>query len=92
MKPSTASRSISFLGVFLILVSLLFMSLAISRSTVRSRADDNNPNNFYLWKTGAGITYNFRYDPHAADVWRFHAVGELKVLARSGLEKTNATP
>ena len=92
MKPSTARRSISFFGAFLILFSLLFMSLAISRFKVRAHADENNPNNFYLCKTGAGITYNFRYDPHAADVWRFHAVGELKALAHSGFEKTDATP
>jgi hypothetical protein len=53
----------------------------------------NNPNNFGLWQTDSGIIYNFRYDPHAADVWRFKAAPELSALVQSApAENTRTNP
>jgi hypothetical protein len=53
----------------------------------------NNPNSFGLWQTDSGITYNFRYDPHAADAWRFKAGPELSALVQSvPAESTTANP
>jgi hypothetical protein len=87
MKPSLARRSILFLGAILLVPILMLTGRWTSRSPPRAHADNGNPNNFYLWKTDSVITYNFRYDPHAADVWRFQAAGELKALNESRLEK-----
>lgn len=31
----------------------------------------HNPQDFYLWSTGAAVKHTFRYDPRAADIWLF---------------------
>jgi hypothetical protein len=84
MKPGLAWRSF-FVMVFFLTAALAFLMAAHVPSPPRPAFFEatNNPNNFCLWRNETGITYNFRYDPHAADVWRFKADPELKALAQS---------
>ena len=50
--------------------------ISLSKPSVVSK--ENNPNDFYLWQSATGFEYTFRYDPRAADEWRFGASSELK--------------
>ena len=77
-------------GSFIVVIALFVAGLAsfmAGRFPTRPKRalvnGTNNPNSFGLWRTDSGITYNFRYDPHAADVWGFKAVPELTTLVRS---------
>ena len=59
-------------GVGVTLVMSLILAMARLKAPA-ARTDDNNPNKFLAWATNSSISYTFTYDPHAADVWLFHA-------------------
>jgi hypothetical protein len=94
MKPGLALKSFIVLNVFLVAVLAFLMAEHVPSPPRRSFFEaTNNPNNFCLWKNETGITYNFRYDPHAADVWRFKSGPELKALVHNAsAENAPANP
>ena len=51
--------------------------------TTKVKAADDNPNKFYLSRTGKEFSVRYTYDPHAADLWMFRtAEGHLTAASR----------
>ena len=96
MKPGFVWKSLIFANAFLVVMLAFLLAGHVPLRPRRALVEGtNNPNSFCLWKNETGITYNFRYDPHAADAWRFKAAPELRALvqsARAESTRTNPAP
>jgi hypothetical protein len=74
-------------AIILFLMSRRFVQ---SSATFELKAVDNNPDGFYLCATGRVFSYNFTYDPHAADDWMFRtAEGSMGQLNHRPSSVTN---
>ena len=61
----------------------LFLSISFVRVIhVPGNNENNNPQDFYLWSTGASFAYTFRYDPRAADKWLLKSGGDARFVMR----------
>jgi hypothetical protein len=74
-----------WMGIFLIVVSLLAVLIGFCRHfaifAVGCGNPGNNPNDFYLWSTNPNSTVavSFRYDPREADLWQFRCAAREQI-------------
>ncbi len=73
-NPWVLARYATFVAALLVTAWLL--SGTYPRPiTVPYIREEDNPQKFHLWTTGASFSYAFTYDPRASDVWMFNSAG-----------------
>src|SRR5881392_2633596 len=75
----------------LVLTAVVLARRWVSLSKPAAVSKENNPNDFYLWQSNTGFAYTFRYDPRAADEWRFSFGGESKEILQAAEKRDGRT-
>jgi len=78
---------------FALVAAMIGLPVGLYRHTGSpgARANDDNPNKFYLFATGKEFSMSYTYDPHAADLWMFRTAEGHLMVSGNGRGISNAS-